>query len=101
MAEITNKPAIGFSRKMTDGQESPFDGVVWGTRDAIIQNWADGSVAFEQKDVEFPTDWSINASNIVAQKYFRGALESENRERSLKTLAVSYTHLTLPTILRV
>ena len=86
MAEITNKPAIGFSRKMTDGQESPFDGVVWGTRDAIIQNWADGSVAFEQKDVEFPTDWSINASNIVAQKYLRGALESENRERSLKTL---------------
>ena len=60
--------------------------VEWDTRDAVITNWQDGSVAFEQKDVEFPTDWSLNASNIVTQKYFWGAAETEDREKSLKDL---------------
>ena len=40
-----------------------------------ITNWQDDSIVFEQRDVEFPTDWSINASNIVTQKYFWGALD--------------------------
>ena len=86
MTEKKNLPAIGFSRRITDGESNPYDGVVWGDRDAVIQNWADGSVAFEQRDVEFPESWSINASNIVSQKYFRGAMESEERETSLKAL---------------
>ncbi|MEG3586851.1 MAG: vitamin B12-dependent ribonucleotide reductase [Actinomycetota bacterium] len=86
MTEKKNSPAIGFSRRITDGENNPFDGVVWGNRDAVIQNWTDGSIAFEQKDVEFPESWSINASNIVSQKYFRGAIESEEREASLKSL---------------
>ena len=86
MAEIKNTPAIGFSRRITDGESSPYAGVIWESRDAEIQNWADGTVAFEQKDVEFPTTWSVNASNIVSQKYFRGAMDSEDRETSLKEL---------------
>ena len=43
-------------------------------------------VAFEQKDVEFPKSWSQNATNIVAQKYFRGQLDSPTRERSVKQM---------------
>src|SRR5690606_21249770 len=52
--------------------------------DARITNWKDGSVAFEQTDVEFPTSWSQNATNIVAQKYFRGTLGTPERESSLR-----------------
>jgi ribonucleoside-diphosphate reductase alpha chain len=49
-----------------------------------VTNWIDGSVAFEQLDVEFPITWSLNATNIVAQKYFRGTLGTPEREWSLK-----------------
>ena len=48
------------------------------------RNWKDGTVAFEQLDVEFPVGWSLNATNIVAQKYFRGTLGTPERERSLR-----------------
>jgi len=86
MTEKSTAPAIGFSRRITDGSTSPYDSIAWGIRDAVIQNWKDGSIAFEQKNVEFPESWSINASNIVSQKYFRGAPESEDRETSLRGL---------------
>ena len=86
MREFVETPSIGFSRRLTDGESNPFDMVEWGTRDAAITNWQDGSVAFEQKNVEFPADWSLNASNIVTQKYFWGAAETEDREKSLKDL---------------
>jgi ribonucleoside-diphosphate reductase alpha chain len=62
----------------------PYDQVVWERRDARISNWKDGSVAFEQLDVEFPATWSLNATNIVAQKYFRGTLGTPERESSLR-----------------
>ncbi len=48
----------------------PFDEVEWELRDAIIGDPA--NPAFEQRGVEFPKSWSQNATNIVAQKYFRG-----------------------------
>ena len=86
MKEFVETPSIGFSRRLTNGQSNPFDIVEWETRDVAITNWQDGSVVFEQKDVEFPTEWSLNASNIVTQKYFWGALEAEDREKSLKDL---------------
>ena len=73
MKEVNDSPSIGFSRRLTDGQRTPFDLVKWGTRDIAITNWQDGSIAFEQKNVEFPVDWSLNASNIVSQKYFWGS----------------------------
>src|SRR6185503_13340100 len=62
----------------------PYDEVVWDRRDARITNWKDGTVAFEQPDVEFPITWSLNATNIVAQKYFRGTLGRPERESSLR-----------------
>jgi hypothetical protein len=57
---------------------------LWERRDARITNWKDGSVAFEQLGVEFPVTWSLNATNIVAQKYFRGTLGTPERESSLR-----------------
>ena len=62
----------------------PFDAVEWELRDARIGHG--DHVAFEQRDVEFPKSWSQNATNIVAQKYFRGQLGSPERERSVKQM---------------
>ena len=75
---------IGLGRLFTSQGVDPYDEVVWEQREARITNMADGSVAFEQAGVEFPADWSQNATNIVAQKYFRGHLGSPERESSLR-----------------
>ncbi|MEV6317673.1 vitamin B12-dependent ribonucleotide reductase [Streptomyces sp. NPDC051776] len=64
----------------------PYDEVVWERRDVVMTNWRDGSVNFEQRGVEFPEFWSVNAVNIVTSKYFRGAVGSPGRESSLKQL---------------
>ena len=65
----------------------PYDQVTWERRDVVMTNWRDGSVNFEQRGVEFPDFWSVNAANIVTTKYFRGAVGSPQREWSLKQLA--------------
>ena len=62
----------------------PYDQVTWERRDVIQSNWKTGETVFEQKGVEFPDFWSVNASTIVTTKYFRGAVGHENREWSLK-----------------
>src|SRR4051812_41847283 len=77
---IRTEGGLSIERRFTTPGEHPFDGVEWETRDAKI-----GS-AFEQKDVEFPKTWSQNATNIVAQKYFRGQMTSPERERSVKQM---------------
>ncbi|GAA4797934.1 vitamin B12-dependent ribonucleotide reductase [Actinomycetospora chlora] len=64
----------------------PYDGVVWERRDVVMTNWRDGSVNFEQRGVEFPQSWSVNAVNIVTSKYFRGAVGTDARESSLRQL---------------
>ncbi len=64
----------------------PYDEVVWEPRDVVMTNWRDGSVNFEQRGVEFPRSWSVNAVNIVTSKYFRGAVGTPQREHSLKQL---------------
>ncbi len=64
----------------------PYDQVTWERRDVVMTNWRDGSVNFEQRGVEFPDFWSVNAANIVTTKYFRGAVGSPQREYSLKQL---------------
>jgi ribonucleoside-diphosphate reductase alpha chain len=64
----------------------PYDDVTWERRDVVMTNWRDGSVNFEQKGVEFPEFWSVNAANIVTTKYFRGAVGTPQREWSLKQL---------------
>ncbi|HYX87495.1 MAG TPA: vitamin B12-dependent ribonucleotide reductase [Gaiellales bacterium] len=75
---------IGVPRYFTTPETHPFDTVEWETRDALIPG-KDGP-SFEQKGVEFPTFWSQTATNIVAQKYFRGKLTSPERERSVKQM---------------
>jgi ribonucleoside-diphosphate reductase alpha chain len=64
----------------------PYDEVTWERRDVVMTNWRDGSVNFEQRGVEFPDFWSVNAANIVTTKYFRGAVGRPEREHSLKQL---------------
>ncbi|MEU1056982.1 vitamin B12-dependent ribonucleotide reductase [Streptomyces sp. NPDC005876] len=64
----------------------PYDEVTWERRDVVMTNWRDGSVNFEQRGVEFPGFWSVNAVNIVTSKYFRGAVGTPQRETSLRQL---------------
>ncbi|GGX16369.1 vitamin B12-dependent ribonucleotide reductase [Streptomyces malachitofuscus] len=64
----------------------PYDEVAWERRDVVMTNWRDGSVNFEQRGVEFPDFWSVNAVNIVTSKYFRGAVGTPQRETGLKQL---------------
>ena len=84
MAIAPEQAGIGIRRHFTSHGAHPYDSVEWDRRDARITNYRDGTVAFEQTGVEFPTTWSLNATNIVAQKYFRGHLGTPDREWSLK-----------------
>jgi ribonucleoside-diphosphate reductase alpha chain len=84
MAIAPQRLGIGLRRFFTTEDRHPYDEVVWDRRDARISNFRDGSVAFEQLDVEVPSTWSFNATNILAQKYFRGTLNTSERETSLK-----------------
>ena len=84
MSLAPDRLSIGIARHFTAPGVHPYDEVEWEHRDARISNWKDGTVAFEQLGVEFPTNWSLNATNIVAQKYFRGTLGLPEREWSLR-----------------
>jgi ribonucleoside-diphosphate reductase alpha chain len=77
---------IAMQRIHTREGVHPYDEVTWERRDVVMTNWRDGSVNFEQKGVEFPDFWSVNAANIVTTKYFRGAVDTPQREWSLKQL---------------
>src|ERR1700678_1551879 len=76
--------ALTIERFFTSPDTHPFETVEWELRDARIGHG--DRVAFEQKDVEFPTSWSQNATNIVAQKYFRGQIGNPAREHSVKQM---------------
>ena len=84
MSLAPDRLTIGINRHYTTPGVHPYDEVQWERRDARISNWKDGSVAFEQLDVEFPVGWSLNATNIVAQKYFRGTPGTPERETSFR-----------------
>jgi ribonucleoside-diphosphate reductase alpha chain len=75
---------LSIRRHFTTPGEHPFDGIEWDVRDARIGHG--DKISFEQRDVEFPKSWSQNATNIVAQKYFRGQLGSPERERSVRQM---------------
>ncbi|MEX0934245.1 MAG: hypothetical protein WDZ42_00420, partial [Candidatus Saccharimonadales bacterium] len=77
---------LNIKRHFTTKGKHPYEEVDWDKRDAKLTNFLDGSVAFEQKNVEFPKSWSQNATNIVAQKYFAGTPGNKDREHSLKQL---------------
>jgi ribonucleoside-diphosphate reductase alpha chain len=80
------RKGLTIARINTTPGVHPYDEVSWERRDVVMTNWRDGSVNFEQHGVEFPDFWSVNAANIVTTKYFRGALGTAQRERSLKQL---------------
>src|SRR3954468_19844207 len=84
MAMAPEPVGIGIRRLFTEPGDDPYDSVQWERREARIQNYKDGTDAFFQPDVEFPVSWSQNATNIVAQKYFRGTLGTDEREWSLR-----------------
>ena len=87
---VTSSPlgsALGLRRTFTSADMDVYDMVDWERRDAKIHDWRTGVVAFEQSGVEVPKSWSINASNILAQKYFRGTLGTQERETSLRQVA--------------
>src|SRR6185436_11949396 len=84
MAKAPQQLGIGIRRRFTTAGTDPYDTVEWERRDSRIPNFKDGGDAFLQTDVEFPTTWSQNATNIVAQKYFRGTLGTPERESSLR-----------------
>src|SRR3954454_914613 len=77
---------LRLERVYTTPGVHPYDAVTWERRDVVMTNWRDGSINFEQRGVEFPDFWSVNAANIVTTKYFRGAVGSPTRESSLRQL---------------
>jgi ribonucleoside-diphosphate reductase alpha chain len=84
MAMAPEQMGIGIRRYFTEEGTHPYETIEWEHRDARIPNYRDGTDAFFQPDVEFPVSWSQNATNIVAQKYFRGTLGTPGRESSLR-----------------
>src|SRR5450631_2231625 len=87
MAIAPQRVGIGIRRHFTTAGVHPYDQIVWERRDARITNYRDGTVAFEQLGVEVPESWSLNATNILAQKYFRGTPNTDERESSLRQVA--------------
>ena len=84
MAIAPERMALGIRRYFTEEGVHPYQMVRWEKRDSRITNFKDSTVAFEQLGVEVPETWSVNATNILAQKYFRGNLGTPEREHSLK-----------------
>ena len=84
MSLAPDRLSIGIGRFFTTPGVHPYDEVQWEVRDSRITNWRDGTVAFEQLGVEFPMEWSLNSTNIVTQKYFRGTPDTPEREHSVR-----------------
>jgi ribonucleoside-diphosphate reductase alpha chain len=82
--DVAAGEGLSIHRYFTTPGEHPYDAVEWELRDARIGHG--DKVSFEQRGVEFPKSWSQNATNIVAQKYFRGQLGSPAREHSVKQM---------------
>lgn len=78
--------SLGVARLFTPKKSKAYDQLKWSKRDSLIKNPMTDKAVFEQKDVEFPEGWSLNAINIVAQKYFTGTPGTKERERSLRQL---------------
>src|ERR1700742_3666393 len=82
----STRKGLRVNRINTTKGVHPYDQVTWERRDVVMTNWRDGTVNFEQRGVEFPEFWSVNATNIVTSKYFRGAVGTPVREHSLRQL---------------
>jgi ribonucleoside-diphosphate reductase alpha chain len=86
------KNGLVVERVYTVDGVHPYAEVTWERRDVVMTNWRDGSINFEQRGVEFPDFWSVNAANIVTTKYFRGAVGTDVREWSLRQLIDRVVH---------
>ncbi len=84
MSLTDDQVRLGLRRHFTTAGQHPYDGIEWERRDVRLLDHRDGSVSFEQTGVEFPESWSVNATTIVTQKYFRGQLGTPERETSLR-----------------
>ena len=82
----TTGKGLTMNRLYTTEGVHPYDDVTWEAREVVQTNWKTGETVFEQRGVEFPDFWSINASTIVTTKYFRGAVGTPQRETSLRQL---------------
>ncbi len=78
--------SMGLGRLFVKAPKKAYDQLTWVKRDSVIMNPMTSKPVFEQKDVEFPEGWSLNAINIVAQKYFTGTPGTDERENSLRDL---------------
>src|SRR3990170_7180326 len=85
-AKSGKQAGLTVERIYTTPGVHPYDEVTWERRDVVMTNWRDGTVNFEQRGVEFPDFWSVNATNIVTSKYFRGAVGAADREWSLRQI---------------
>lgn len=83
---MSHTASLSIERRFTKAGTYGYDNIKWTKRDAIIANPMTGKNVFEQRDVEIPEGWSLNAVNIVAQKYFTGTPGTASREHSLKQL---------------
>ncbi len=83
---MSQTASLTIARRFTQPNTKGYDNIKWTTKDAIIANPMTGKNVFEQRDVEIPEGWSLNAVNIVAQKYFTGTPGTSERENSLKQL---------------
>jgi ribonucleoside-diphosphate reductase alpha chain len=87
MGQATSKAGGSTTgRLFTKAGTKAYDQLKWTTKDSLITNPMTGKPVFEQRGVEFPEGWSLNAINIVAQKYFTGTPGTDERESSLKHL---------------
>ncbi len=82
----TDRTGVEIKRIFSTEGVHPYDELTWERRDVVQTNWKTGATVFEQRNVEFPDTWSVNASTIVTTKYFRGAVGTEAREQSLRQL---------------
>src|SRR5438046_4142965 len=78
--------SLSMRRLFTQPKSKAYDQLRWVKRDSILKSPLSDKPVFEQKGVEFPEGWSLNAINIVAQKYFTGTPGTDSRESSLKSL---------------
>jgi len=85
-ADQEQRTGLSIERLYTTPGTHPYDEVTWERRDVVQTNWKTGETVFEQRGVEFPDFWSVNASTIVTSKYFRGAVGSPERESTLRQL---------------
>jgi ribonucleoside-diphosphate reductase alpha chain len=86
VVDADGRQGLALDRYFTRADTHPYDELAWELRDAVLTNWRDGTVSFEQRGVEFPTSWSMMATQIVSQKYFRGTLGTPEREHSVRQM---------------